>query len=130
MIFSRTARKLAAALGVCAMVFAQIAVAAHACAVLGGESPVSAMAMPMDADDAPCNEQDAAPNLCIHHCQAEQTVDHQPPAPAIPVAIIVGSLEPSNRLPVSFQSAQSYSQALLARVTAPPSAVRNCCFRI
>lgn len=133
MILSRTARKVAAVLGICAIVFAQAAIAAHACAAFASEEgPASVMAAPAGHDNTPCGDMEAvAQKLCVNHCQAgQQSIDHYQPTPTVPVAIVIGRVVPDHRPEIVFRSTQAYSHALLARATVPPLAVRNCCFRI
>ena len=130
MIFSRHLRRAVAALGTVALLYAQAAVAMHACAAM----PMNAPGVDSEAQTAngtaPCDGGKIdEPALCFHHCQdARQAVDHnQPPAPGF-VATLIYHFE---RLQdgASFFSAGRSPNELLTRVTAPPVAVRNCCFR-
>jgi hypothetical protein len=131
MIFRPHVRKPAAWFAIAAMLFAQLAVAAHACAASSGASATAVLAA-AHGDGSPCHEMDPQPdNVCLQHCaDSPQSIDHHPVSPASPVAGPAYHLEPSDRLTAFVQSEVRHSHALLARVTAPPLAVRNCCFRI
>lgn len=132
MILKRAMRKLIALLGGSAILFAQIAVAAYACpALAASQTSEQVAAMDMSATEAPCAEMDVKQaNLCVEHCQyGQQSLDH----PVTPVVFAVADLPYVHaRLdgPAFIGSTQEYSQSLLTRTTAPPLAVRNCCFRI
>ena len=131
MIHSRCIRKPVALLCAGAFLFAQIAVAAHACAAVATtEASGAAVAMQPGDEEVPCGEMNVEQHtVCFHHCQDGQgTLDHHSPSQSF-VATLVYYLERPLR-PVGFSSAtRSYSHALLARVTAPPLSVRNCCLR-
>ena len=125
-------RKWIALLGVSAILFAQIAVAAYACpAFASSQVNEQVTAMDMSNTEAPCVEMDAnQANLCVEHCQyGQQSFDH----PVAPVVFAVADLPYILvRLgdPAVVGSTQEYAQSLLTRITAPPLSVRNCCFRI
>jgi hypothetical protein len=131
MICSQYIRTPVALLCAGAFLFAQIAVAAHACAAVATtEASGAAVAMQAGDDEAPCGEMNVGQRtVCFRHCQDGQgTLDHQSPSQSF-VATLVYYVERPLR-PVVFSSAtRSYSHALLARETAPPLSVRNCCLR-
>jgi hypothetical protein len=132
MTLKRAMRKWIALLGVSAILFAQIAVAAYACpAFASSQVNEQASAMDMSNSDAPCAEMDVKQaNLCIEHCQyGQQSLDH----PVAPAVFAVADLpyflvRPAD--PAVLGSTQEYAPSLLTRTTAPPLSVRNCCFRI
>lgn len=132
MFLNRIMRKWIALLGVSAILFAQIAVAAYACpAFASSQVNEQVTAMDMSNTEAPCAEMDVKQaNLCVEHCQyGQQSLDH----PVTPVVFAVADLPyVLARLgdPVVVESTQQYAQSLLTRTTAPPLSVRNCCFRI
>lgn len=131
MVFSRCTRKLIAGLGLAAMVFAQVAVAAHACTVLAPlEAPDASVSMHAGQDAGPCGDMNPGQdNLCFRHCQNSQpTLDHHPSPLVIAVAVPVYYVDQLDR-PDVVTSALNRSRELLARVTAPPLSVRHCCFR-
>ena len=126
-------RKSATWFAVAAMLFAQLAVAAHACQALSGADAAALPAAEHGNDEGlPCNEMQSQPaNICLQHCaDSPQSFDQHPVASVVPFAGSAYHVGRSDRLAVFLQSAQSHSHALLARVTAPPLSVRNCCFRI
>jgi hypothetical protein len=113
------------------LLFMQMAVAGYACPMDGQAGEMAAMAeagMPCAGEMFPIDAQQ--PALCHAHCQsAEQAADKvQAAMPAITVAAgFAYVLEPIQVSSPAFPSAQA---PLLLRSTAPPIAVRNCCFRI
>jgi hypothetical protein len=115
-----------AGLAAVAMIMMQLAVAAETC------MPRSASGAPAQAaaDRAPCHEMDgAAPHdRCIQRCDAvKHSPDHSPSSFA-PLLTPIHPVRPPAR---DFASAHVRidSSVLLTRATAPPLAVRNCCFR-
>ena len=135
MKLSRPSRFVAAFIALLSMLFMQLAVAGYVCPDADVGQPAAAMAMPMtlDAQSMPgCDKMDAAqPSLCHAHAHAQQqSLDkHELPAvqPFIPAALtlIFQNIDLSNR-PLVSQPATD----LLARASAPPLSIRNCCFRI
>lgn len=128
MISSRHARRLTTGLAAAALLFAQLAVAAHACAA-GAEPAAVAIA---EHGAPPCAKMDAQrEDLCLQHCVDEaQSFDHHPLAPAVLAAGAAYLVDRTDRTATFLESTQRRSDALRARVTAPPLAVRNCCLRI
>jgi hypothetical protein len=112
------------------LLFMQLAVAGYTCPMASKVSEVAAMAeagMPCASSMATVDTDQ--PSLCHAHCQsAQQSVDKvQAPAPAgFMLTGFTYTLEPT-RASTPTQPAQA---PLLLRSTAPPIAVRNCCFRI
>lgn len=112
------------------LLFMQLAVAGYSCPVKSNVSAVAAMAeagMPC-AGDMTTVDMDQ-PSLCHAHCQsAEQTADKvQVPAPTGIVTVgFTYTIEPTKEA----APARPAQAPLLLRSTAPPLAVRNCCFRI
>jgi hypothetical protein len=133
---SRQTRLITVFVALFSLLFMQLALAGYACPGYGAkvaqQSQMQAMA------DMPCAESmllsmdDEQPHLCQAHCQSEgqSAGQYQPPSP---VAV--------EQLPVNF-TLQSVPLLLVAsepflghppylqRSTAPPIAIRNCCFRI
>lgn len=131
-MFTRALKRLIAKIGIAAVLFTQLAVAAYACPILVGadnSTPV-AMAETMDAGMPGCEQVDTDnPNLCLQHCQADsQSVQTTPqvsipPVVMMPIAIIepvqlVTSLG-TTRLPT-----------FLERETSPPRLIRFGVLRI
>jgi hypothetical protein len=129
MAFTRPARKLAATIAVALMLFAQFAIAAHACAAIGPGSALHGT-LAMSHGDSPCEP--AAPvqeKVCFDHCAGVQSVDNHPASPVGPMPAALCSIAQADSPGAILHSRQSYARALLARVTAPPLAVRHCCLR-
>jgi hypothetical protein len=131
MTLTRRYRLLTVMLSLWALLFAQAALAGYACPGTAKAAQVAEMA----AAGMPCAEamslamDDEQPGLCHAHCQAaQQSADnYQVPALATPAelgTVLTVALNPR-------RTDDSLLQApLLRRATAPPLAVRNCCFRI
>lgn len=124
-------RAIAALVAVFGLLFAQLAVAAYACPMIGGggqslqsQSPTQDGAcdgMPMDA---------AGSGLCHAHCHLGD-VSADKTSPAVPdqtstfVVITPGGLHQAVAT-----LAPGEQRSILARATAPPLAVRHCCLRL
>lgn len=125
---NRFTRKLASLLGIVAVIFAQLAVSAHACPLqFMGQDAVENSAV---APDANSNGRDSeSPNLCQKHCEnGQQNINDTPqplafvsPAPAFIVTLMSEPVVPL--------LATAPARAL-QHATSPPHAIRNCCFRI
>ncbi len=128
MIFRPRVRRATAGIAAAVMLFAQFAVAAHACTTF----PAGVTAPGATHDASPCHDMDPQPDpVCLQHCaDSPQSFDHHTVAPIVPAAAPVYTLGRCDRVAVFMQSEERHSYALLVRVTAPPLAVRNCCFRI
>ena len=131
MNLSRHKRKLLALFGAGVILFAQFAMAAHACMEMTPAQVIS-MAAAMDDGDPPCHDADPGElDACVTHCQVGVSASFDtlstPTAALMPV--LAYSIASQDFLPVTL-SVQGYAQALLKRVTAPPAMVRNCCLRL
>lgn len=132
MYWNRRSRLITVLLALVSLLFMQLAVAGYACP--GKQSviqPATAMAetvMPC-AESMKTNLDDAQPNLCEAYCHADSqsaykyqlqpflAVDALPSAPALQLALL-----PVVEVPLPTPHLQ--------RATAPPLAIRNCCFRL
>ena len=132
MTHNRRPRLITALFALVSLLFMQLAVASYACpAVASKAAEVAAMAeagMPC-AESMKLNMDDAQPNLCQAHCQvSQQSADkHELPPP-----VAIGALPADYTAPVSipvFLEAPLQAPHL-KRTTAPPVAIRNCCFRL
>lgn len=135
MKLSHPSRFVAAFVALFSMLFMQLAVASYACpglAMGGGNDMMSAVvAMPTMTD---CEGMDQSqPALCHAHAQdqqSKQSLDKtQLPdiQPFMAVGLVLASYSvelATGPLPPQPES------AFLARSTAPPLAIRHCCFRI
>lgn len=131
MLRSKFLRRLIVTVGGAAMVIVQVAMAAQACMLAAApEAPAQAAMSHEDPQQAPCHEMEGntPQNHCAQRCDVvKQSPDHQPVS-FTPVLSAIHPIEPSARRPVESVRKEP-SQALLARATAPPLSVRNCCFR-
>lgn len=114
------------------ILFMQFAVASYVCP---GQSRVQMQTAMMEAAGdsmSGCMGMDMEqPSLCHAYDQkANQSLDKPvaPPVPPFVPATLVAMLAP---LEPVFPSSATYARSpLLARPTAPPLAIQNCCFRI
>ena len=128
----RRTRLTTALLALIGLLFMQWAVAGYVCP--GSTSKATEVAA-MSESGMPCADMasmamdDAQPNLCQAHCQSgQQSADtHQLPSP-VALAAVPAVYPPALAAPVPV--GVSLQTPLLRRATAPPLAVRNCCFRI
>jgi hypothetical protein len=136
MNLSHLSRIIAAIITILSLLFTQLALASYDCPQLRAAPPA---AMSMHGADMPgcanmanmANMDTDQPGLCHAHCTAgSQTVDtpHAPlVAPFVAAALTAvvcdaGVLAPSHGL--------QRKAVFLERSTAPPLAIRHCCFRI
>lgn len=125
---TRFIRLLTAIVALFSMLYMQLAVASYVCpgVPVGGQDRAM-----VDMPD--CQDMDAAqPQLCHLHATGEpakQSLDNATPdvPPFVPSALMLElQLVDAALLP----DAASYRLIALMRTTAPPVAIRNCCFRI
>jgi hypothetical protein len=130
MSMRRRTRLITVMFALCSLLFMQLAVARYVCPSTVTSGDQSSMVM---ANGMPCAESmamDAAqPALCHAHCLADQQSFDKYELPA-PVSI--------TSMPASFRlatiappfSGVALQAPHLMHATAPPVAIRNCCFRI
>jgi len=121
----RFIKKLAALLGMAALLFANLAVAAYACPMMASalEANSSATAMTSASDSFDLS----SPSLCQAHCQdGQQNVADNGPTVLPFIASFTATLHLDAPLP--FHSAGS--PPALLHATSPPLTIRHCCFRI
>lgn len=131
MKLSRPIRWITATIMLFSLLFAQLAVAAYACPVPAKPLPMGAVGMPdmpgctdmkMDKDN---------PALCAAHCDAgHQSADTSGTPvvqPFVPCALEL-VLPRNDRFAPSLVS--SRESVPMTHATAPPLAIRHCCFRI
>ena len=132
MFSGRRHRLITVLLALCSFLFMHLAVASYVCPAAGSKvADVAAMAEAglSCAQAMPLNMDDAQPNLCQAHCQpGGQSADkYQPPSPvairALPADFSLPVIVPVF-LGVPLQAPH------LKRITAPPVAIRHCCFRL
>ncbi|MDB5749529.1 MAG: hypothetical protein JWP72_4377 [Massilia sp.] len=136
---SRPSRLLAAAITLFSILFMQLAVAAYACPALslGHGSAVASTFAPMSAymppDEMPaCHAMDPVqPSLCDAYHQADSQSLDKPAVPPLAPFLAVGFGLPLRPLDLVYRpDFTSANPPFLARTTAPPLAIRHCCFRI
>ena len=132
MFSGRRHRLFTVLFALCSFLFMQLAVAGYACPTVTSKvAEVAAMAeagMPC-AESMSLEMDDAQPHLCQAHCQSAQPSADKHELPTLPTVAAIG---PTFRLtgttPVF--SGMPLQAPHLMRTTAPPLAIRNCCFRI
>jgi hypothetical protein len=133
MKLSRRPRLVAAIIALVSMLYVQLAVAAYACPGLNPELAVAAQAAQGAAMDmADCAGMDAEqPSLCFAAGQTGKQSLDKPAAPAVPPFVpaqsavqLVWGATPAGHAPLAPPS------ALPLRASAPPLAIRHCCFRL
>ena len=108
------------------LLFAQLAVASYVCPSIGSKAAevsipcAESMTMSMDQEQ---------PNMCQAHCQAGQQTADTYQAPVLASLPDHGADYLTSRILASPPGALLQG-SLLRRITAPPLAIRNCCFRI
>ena len=128
----RRNRLLTMLIALVSLLFMQLALASYSCpgaASRVAETGTRALTgMPCEETTAGAMDQQQ-PGLCHAHCQAEhQSADkYQVLAPAMQIELAT-SLIPPRLIPVPLGA--PLQAPLLTRTTAPPLAVRYCCFRI
>ena len=141
MLTLRRHRLFTVLFALCNLLFMQLAVAGYSCpgvevrmqemqdveamAKAGmpcAESMALSMALAMATDDV-------QPNLCQAHCQSAQAAGDNP-APQVPVAAVDHGAFLMSPAAVASPMRSAPQASLLARATAPPLAIRNCCLRI
>lgn len=146
MVTSRQSRFVAALIAMFSMFFMQLAIAGYVCPDLaspiapsGGEHAASVSvaafdhSMAVDHSMASCHGMDIEqPNLCSAHAQVgDQSLDkHQlPQVQPFVAGFIANTILPAPPRDL-FSATDSTSIELLERITAPPSSIQHCCFRI
>jgi hypothetical protein len=136
MKLSRPSRLIAALIVLVSMLFMQLAIAGYACPSFNAAPSGDAMSMSMDSSGdqamSGCMGSDKLqPNLCHAQDQnSNQSLDkpstpHVSPFLPASLTLIVRNIKP-----VDISTGQQPNTLLLARSTAPPLSIRNCCFRI
>lgn len=138
MKLSRPSRLIAAFLALFSMLFMQLAIASYACPgrTMGSETKgtsswsASADTVAMTGCDGMDSEQ---PALCHAHVQdpfGKQSLD-KPQLPDVQPFVAAGLMVALSVVDAAnFPQEPQQNPTLLARSTAPPIAIRHCCFRI
>jgi hypothetical protein len=129
--FNRRYRIVTVLLALVSLLFMQLAIAGYSCEGRLDEVGKAAAITPTAQTDMPCEEamSDDHSNLCHAHCKADPQTADKYQLPAVPNLADLASDFP---LPIVTPApVGALLQApLLRRTTAPPLAVRHCCFRI
>lgn len=119
---------LAAVIALFSILFMQLAVASYACPSLGADQVKQAM-----ADEMPgCKDMDPVqPSLCHAYGQSgDQSLD-KPAVPPLQPFLAIGFGLPATPMATSHRVSLALPHStFLTHATAPPAAIRNCCFRI
>ena len=133
MYISRRSRLVAAVIALLGMLFMQLAVASYACPTTPGPD-VSTMVMhnAADADMPGCAGMDTEqPSLCHPHFQTGTQSLDKPDLPQVQPFVAVGlTMVVLPMKPAVPDAVIGAVGNLTGRTTAPPLAIRNCCFRI
>jgi hypothetical protein len=128
----RAIRLIAAVLAVISLLFTQLALASYACPEVAREQvAMTAVDSAMLAMDNCTGMDMEQPSLCDallhpHH----QSLD-KPSTPQVPPFLAIGPGLVIHAVDISAPAALlAPNRVLLARSTAPPLAIRHCCFRI
>ena len=132
---SRQSRRVTALLALVSVLFAHGALALYQCP--GDGAALAAQVVDSAAGDAMrsmpgCDGMDEEqPALCQAHAQAGKQSLDKPPAPDVPAFMASGLFVLLDTIePELHRNFARPDLGLLTRSTAPPIAVRNCCFRI
>lgn len=137
MLIPRAASRFVARLIIGMLVYAQMAVAAHACPVMSGQTgDASGRSSAMEATPAPgATGKDGATksisqSLCTAHCQSGQQNADRKPAPS-PPAVMLTSRYTLPMLEHGGVNARRVEAANAPPPAAePPHAILHCCLRI
>lgn len=138
MKLSRPSRSFAALIALVSMLFMQLAVSAYACPGIGmamGEQWLQqdqAASVMADMEMSGCHEMDPVqPSLCHAYGQSGNHSLDKPEIPSVQPFMAAGLALSLSPLLVKSHSANFLTEDIfLAHATAPPAAIRNCCFRI
>ena len=132
MPLNRRTRLIAVLFALVSLLFMQLAVAGYVCPAAGTKAAQTA---PMADSNMPCAESmllsldDAQPNLCKAHCQADQQTADRYELP-LPVALGVVPVDFTLTASAALRSGAPLQSPHLMRTTAPPITISNCCFRL
>lgn len=134
MFAARRHRLLTVLFALVSFLFMQMAVAGYACPGSSANANAAAMTDMAKAGNpcagsAPLNMDDAQPNLCQAHCQAGHQSADKYDIPSPPTATPLGPML-AYAVEISLLPGAPLQTLHLMRTTAPPIAIRNCCFRI
>jgi hypothetical protein len=128
MRLSRPSRLIAAIIAIVSLLFVQLAVASYVCPELD-----AAVEATVPSDNAQIDHCVTAvqPSLCHAHCEPDSQSSHTTHVPPIQ-AFVASELTVviCDTRVVALARTPDWQAGTLQRSTAPPLAIRNCCFRI
>ena len=130
---SHTTRLVAAVIAVISLLFTQLALASYVCPGMTMPDRMEmAMADNSAHDMAGCTGMDIQqPGLCHAHDHTGQQSLDKPDVPQVPPFAAMGLVLIVQTIDLSVPPATAGSETIsLAHATAPPLAIRHCCFRI
>jgi hypothetical protein len=139
MRLSRQSRFFASLLALLSLLFTQLAVAGYACPsmqiaqAMGSVATLTKAAAAVDQSDMPgCGGMDSEESvLCQNHGQVVNQSFDKAEVPAVLPFMASMPLQTVIHADGAYQATISHTpSSLLARSTAPPLSIRNCCFRI
>lgn len=132
MKLSRPSRFVVAVVALLSILFMQLAVASYACPAMDLEHGSQAMAATQMEDMAGCHDMDPEqPSLCHAYGQTGNQSLDKPAVPPLQPFLAVGFGLPATPLGATRPPDFAFPGTIfLTRATAPPLAIRNCCFRI
>lgn len=132
MKLSRSSRVVAAFIALFSILFMQLAVASYACPSLSAGHGAQAVAAMPTGDMAGCHDMDPVqPSLCHAYGQSGNQSLDKPAVPPLQPFLAVGFGLPVTPLEAAHPPAFAFSRTtFLTHATAPPVAIRHCCFRI
>ena len=131
MKLSQPTRAIAAIIMLFSLLFAQLAVSAYACPVPDKAQTVAAVAMANMPGCSGINMDKNSPSLCAAHCDTGDQSADTTATPAIHPFVPCSLEIVLPRIERAYLSLGSALQSVpLTRATAPPLAIRHCCFRI
>lgn len=132
MLSNRRFRLIAVLFALISLLFMQLAVAGYVCpateAKVAREASMADSSMPC-VESMLLSSDDAQPNLCKAHCQADQqTADRYELPPLVALGAVPADFTLAHKA-ASLSGAPLQTPHLM-RTTAPPVAIIHCCFRL
>ncbi len=133
-MLTHSLKRLAARIGIVALLFSQYAVAAYGCPLIMApdETAHAAIADDTHAGMPDCHESDDGKySLCIQHCIAasQSSVQSTPQGSPVPAAVMLPFFVAAPKQPACDIDSPVLT-ALLERQTSPPPLLRFCVLRI
>jgi hypothetical protein len=131
MKLSKPTRAIAAIIMLFSLLFAQLAVSAYACPVLGQPQAANTVSMANMPGCTGMGMDKASPALCAAHCDAGHQSADTSGTPSVQPFVPCGLEIVLPRIELFSSSLASARESVpLTRATAPPMAIRHCRFRI